>query len=47
MAAEPASSTHATDAQAKANNLATDTVDGTILHAWCWSFKTIKANMKE
>lgn len=47
MAAEPASSTHATDAQAKANNLATDTVDGTILHAWCWSFKTIKANMKD
>jgi glycosidase len=46
-AATPASSTHATDAEAKANNLAVNTVDGTILHAWCWSFKTIKANMKD
>ncbi len=46
-AATPASSTHATDAEARENNLATNTVDGTILHAWCWSFKTIKANMKD
>ena len=46
-AATPASRTHATDAEARENNLATNTVDGAILHAWCWSFRTIKANMKD
>lgn len=45
--AEPSSVTHSTDKQALKNGLCADTADGTILHAWCWSFKTIKENMKD
>ena len=32
---------------AASNGLATSTKDGVILHAFCWSFKTIKENMKD
>ena len=37
-----------TQAQASANNygLTDNSQDGVILHAWCWSFNTIKENMK-
>ncbi|MCI7469057.1 MAG: alpha-amylase family glycosyl hydrolase [Lachnospiraceae bacterium] len=44
---QPSSETHSTDAVAEKNNLTANTADGTILHAWCWSFKTIKENMKD
>ena len=32
---------------AASNGLAGSTKDGVILHAFCWSFKTIKENMKD
>lgn len=32
---------------AEAYNLTDDIEDGAILHAWCWSFNTIKANMAD
>lgn len=35
------------DAKAEANNLTADTAAGTILHAWCWSFNTIRENMAD
>ena len=44
---QPSSETHSTDAVAEKNNLTANTADGTILHAWCWSFNTIKENMKD
>jgi alpha-amylase len=39
------STVHKYDANAEANNLTENTADGAILHAWCWSFDTIKENM--
>ena len=48
QAAETASeSTLATASQAAKYGLADDIQDGAILHAWCWSFNTIKENMKD
>lgn len=32
---------------ASSNGLAENVQDGAILHCWCWSFDTIKANMKD
>ena len=32
---------------AEKNGLTDEVTDGTILHAWCWSFNTIKENMKD
>ena len=48
QAAETASeSTLATASQAAKYGLVDDIQDGAILHAWCWSFNTIKENMKD
>ena len=48
QAAETASeSILATASQAAKYGLADDIQDGAILHAWCWSFNTIKENMKD
>ena len=48
QAAETASeSTLATASPAAKYGLADDIQDGAILHAWCWSFNTIKENMKD
>ena len=48
QAAETVSeSTLATASQAAKYGLADDIQDGAILHAWCWSFNTIKENMKD
>ena len=48
QAAETASeSTLATASQAAKYGLADDIQDGAILHAWCWSFNTIKENMND
>ena len=48
QAAETASeSTLATASQAAKYGLADAIQDGAILHAWCWSFNTIKENMKD
>ena len=44
-AASSTSTVHKYDANAEANNLTDNTADGAILHAWCWSFDTIKENM--
>ena len=42
-----AASTADTAANAKEYGLAENIKDGAILHAWCWSFNTIKANMAD
>ena len=39
------STVHKYDANAEANDLTENTADGAILHAWCWSFDTIRENM--
>ena len=36
-----------TSAVAREHGLAENIKDGAILHAWCWSFNTIKANMAD
>lgn len=46
-ATEVQAATTSTASAAAKYNLCENIQDGAILHAWCWSFKTIKDNMKD
>ena len=47
QAATTTATTASTASAAAKYNLTEDIQDGAILHDWCWSFKTIKDNMKD